>query len=522
MATTNPTARCRCPRCMVRELTGPVILITIGLLFLLGQVHPALSFWEKTWPIVLLVFGALKLGEALASSEGHAGTSATVRPRRRSVFGGVLLLLMGLIFLAQNFRGDFGFLELFWRWWPLLLILWGMAKLLDRLAAQHTGEGPPRTITGGEIFLAGVLILLGLGVGAAYHVRNGPYAPIEFPGLNEYSFSQDVAVKSVPANSRISIRTQRGDVVVRAEDAAAIQVLVKTRARGWNENQARRLSEEVSVAIAPDGDGYEIRPQGEGNRVSVDLEVHVPRQASIVARTGRGDVQVTGIVNNVSASSGRGDVEIRDAGGDVDVDVRHGDVKITGAKGDVKLAGSGRDVDISSVAGSASVDGEFYDPIRLEKIAKGVHYLSQRTDLTVTQVAGRVELTAGGLEITDAPGNLNLKTREKDITAENLGGRVRIENRNGNISLRFAQPPKEDVEVVDQSAGITLTLPAKSSFEIHAEARSGDIDSDFDEPSVTKISDDHGNSRLDGKVGARGPQIHLKTTYGSISIRKAP
>lgn len=503
----------------MRGLTGPVLLITVGVLFLIGQVNPNLWFWGKTWPIVLLVLGALKLSEALASSEGHLGTSAAVRPQRRSMFGGLLLLLMGAIFLAQNLRGDFGFIGIFWRWWPLLLIFWGLAKLLDRLAAHRTGEDPPRTITGGEIILAAILILVGLGMASAYRFHGQDF-PAEFPGLNEYSFNRDVPVKSVAANSHISIRTQRGDVVVRAEEAANIQVMVKTRARGWNESQARRLSEGISVEIVAAGAGYEIRPRGEENRVSVDLEVHVPRQATIVARTGRGDIQISGIVNNVSLNSGRGDVDVRDAGADVDIDVKHGDVKVAGAKGDVKLSGSGRDVDISNVAGSTSVDGEFHDPIRLEKIAKGVHFKSQRTELTVTQVAGRLEFTSGGLEIMDG-GNLNLRTREKDITAENLSGRVRIENRNGNVSVRFAQPPKEDVEVVDQSAGITLTMPAKSSFEIHAEARSGDIESEFDAPLLTKMSDEHGNSKLDGAVGVRGPQIRLKTTYGSISIRKA-
>lgn len=524
MATTTPplpAVRCRCPRCTIRGLIGPVLLITIGVLFLLGQLRSDPWFWGKTWPVILLVFGALKVAAALASSEGHVGTNAA-RPRRRSsIFGGVLLLVMGTIFLIQNFHGDFGFLEIFLKWWPLLLILWGVAKLFDRAAAQHTGEEPPRTITGGETGLVIVLIVLAVGVGTAYRFHNGGYGSMDFPGTSEYSFTQDVPVKDVAANSRIAIRTERGDVVVRAEDVATIQVLVKTRARGWNESQARHLSEGISVAIEPDGDGYEIRPRGQGNRVSVDLEVHVPRQATIAARTSRGGIQITGILNNVAVTTGRGDVEIREAGKNVDVDVRHGDVKIAGVKGDVKVVGTGRDVDISNVAGSASVDGEFYDPIRLEKISKGVHYLSQRSDLTVTQVAGRVELTSGALEITDAAGNLNLKTREKDITIENVVGRARIENRNGDVNLRFAQVPKEDVEVINQSAGITLTLPAKSSFEIHAETRSGDINSDFDEPPVTKVSDDRGNSRLDGKVGGRGPQIRLKTTYGAITIRKA-
>ena len=62
--------RCRCQRCTIRGLMGPAILITIGVLFLLHQ-----SNWEfgigRTWPVILLVVGAVKLAESLASSEGH-------------------------------------------------------------------------------------------------------------------------------------------------------------------------------------------------------------------------------------------------------------------------------------------------------------------------------------------------------------------------------------------------------------------------------------------------------------------
>jgi cell wall-active antibiotic response 4TMS protein YvqF len=70
-----PTAtRCKCARCTCRALMGPAVLITIGVLFLLGQVHSDLGFFEKTWPILLLVIGAIKLAEALASPEGHVSS----------------------------------------------------------------------------------------------------------------------------------------------------------------------------------------------------------------------------------------------------------------------------------------------------------------------------------------------------------------------------------------------------------------------------------------------------------------
>jgi len=55
----------------MRSLTGPAIVITIGLLFLLHQVHGGHFYFGNTWPILLLVIGLLQLASALASREGH-------------------------------------------------------------------------------------------------------------------------------------------------------------------------------------------------------------------------------------------------------------------------------------------------------------------------------------------------------------------------------------------------------------------------------------------------------------------
>lgn len=42
------------------SLTGPVILITVGLMFLLAQFVPGWGI-GKTWPALLIVIGVLKL-----------------------------------------------------------------------------------------------------------------------------------------------------------------------------------------------------------------------------------------------------------------------------------------------------------------------------------------------------------------------------------------------------------------------------------------------------------------------------
>ena len=87
--------------------------------------------------------------------------------------------------------------------------------------------------------------------------------------------------------------------------------------------------------------------------------------------------------------------------------------------------------------------------------------------------------------------------------------------------MRFSSAPKEDIEITNASAAITLSLPESSSFEIAADCHSGDIDSEFEADSLKKTTTGSGDSHLEGKYGnGRGPKITLKTSYGSISIHK--
>ncbi len=63
--------RCNCPRCMIRGLMAPAVIITIGVLFLLDQTRGGyLSFWN-TFPVILIVIGIISLASTLAPADGH-------------------------------------------------------------------------------------------------------------------------------------------------------------------------------------------------------------------------------------------------------------------------------------------------------------------------------------------------------------------------------------------------------------------------------------------------------------------
>ncbi|MGH9710310.1 MAG: LiaI-LiaF-like domain-containing protein, partial [Candidatus Acidiferrales bacterium] len=80
--------------------------------------------------------------------------------QRRSIFGGLILILIGVIFLLYEYHPEMEIGRLFTHYWPLLLILWGVARHFDHLLATRSGEARPPGISGGEIGLIILLLLV--------------------------------------------------------------------------------------------------------------------------------------------------------------------------------------------------------------------------------------------------------------------------------------------------------------------------------------------------------------------------
>lgn len=445
-------------------------------------------------------------------------------PRRVSgIFPGLVLLAVGILLLLHNY-GGLDLSRVFWRWWPLVLIFLGAIKIYERAVASRTHDPGAARISGGEILLVlGLMALLSVVIGVDYFKGNVSDKFREIDIGDAYPFDLDVTPVHVPPNARITVRGLRGNITVRPADTSDIRVTGSKQVHAWNENDAQRRAGPVSVEIVPNGDGYEIHSNNAGDsRVSVDMDIQVPLKASVTIRNERGDILISDMSTPVSVTSGNGDVEVRNTGSDVSVEMHKGDVKVSDTKGDVKISGKGGEVNIASATGSFTLDGEFYGPIRADKIAKGLRFVSQRTDLTLTQLTGHMEASSGNLEVVDAPGDLTLRTNRYSVTVENATGKVSVSNRGGDVDLRFSSPPKEDLEVDNSNANISLTLPESTSFSIQADCHSCDVDSEFSSDTLKKTSNESGDNHLEGHYGSssRGPKITLKTSYGSISIRK--
>ncbi len=445
--------------------------------------------------------------------------------RNNGLFTGLVLITVGSLLLLHNYRGmQLG--DVIKHWWPLALIFLGAIKLYERTVASRSDDPNSARITGGEILLViGMLVLLCAVVGIDY-VRGGLEGNgIHWPASGDtHEIDLDVAPKAVPANARVTIRGGRGAITVRASDVPEIRVAGKKNISARNEEDAARRGGPVSVEIVQNGDGYEVHPTGLNagdSRVSIEMDIQVPKKSAVTVRNEKGDITISDMTAPVTIVSTSGDVEVRDTASDVSIEMHKGDVKVSDTKGDVKISGKGGQVDVASATGSFTLDGEFFGPIRADKVTKGLRFISQRTDLTLTSLTGHMEAASGNLEIVDAPGDITLRTNRYSVNIENATGKVKVDNRDGDVQLRFPTAPKEDVEITNTNADVSLTLPESSSFSILSDCHSCDINSEFSADSLKKTSVESGDSHLEGKYGnGRGPKLTVKTSYGTLSIKK--
>jgi Domain of unknown function (DUF5668) len=119
--------------------TAAVILIGLGLLFLLHTTDLWFFNLDRLWPLILIGLGGLLLYRKTCSMSG--GYRRDGRPyRTRGLIGPSVLLTVGLLSLIESYNGPG------WdRTWPVLLLVIGVVKLLDRATPPPVQTMPPMT-----------------------------------------------------------------------------------------------------------------------------------------------------------------------------------------------------------------------------------------------------------------------------------------------------------------------------------------------------------------------------------------
>lgn len=452
--------------------------------------------------------------------------SPPVQPRApRSLAGAVVLILLGIVFLM----GTMGVLDWhnlgFWfaRYWPALIILWGVIKLVEYQNAQRRGTRYPGIGAGG-IFLLIVLIVCGLVATQAARVNWGMLRDEinidngDFP-LWGHTFSYDDQLQQdFPAGATLNVNSDRGAVTVNTSDDKQIHVTIRKRVAAENQQDADKWNTETKPQITVSGNTVILNAntQGAGDHwVSTDMIVAVPRKAAVNVSNRRGDISVNGRDGNVDLSSQRGDVSANDINGNVNLNLDHSSARVSQVSSDVTIQGRANDVSVEDVKGMARLSGEFMESVKLARIAKGASFKSSRTDLEIGQLNGDLDLDSGDLRANDMVGPVRLETRSKDIRLIGVNGDVRLRDQNGDVEIHMNK--LGSVQVDNRRGDVQLYVPEKASFQVEARGQGGEIQSDF---SQLKIDNGHQMATASGSVGSGGPRIVVNNEHGTIEIRR--
>lgn len=445
--------------------------------------------------------------------------------RGSSIFAGLLLVALGILFLIGIYYPHVRLGHWIALYWPVLLIIWGVAKILDYAAAQHSGEPRPRVVSGGEAALIAALVIVLGGFVIRDWARNRfPNVHIEMPEFGpSFSRSETLPPQTLPKDARLAIDIRHGDIAVQGHIGDQLLVQAQKKVWGLSETSANRAMQQAQVKVDESDGLYRVRPlfgRGERGQATADLALQAPTSASIAASTDHGDIRISNINGSIQAHSGDGDVDVRKAGSNVAIDMNHGDARISEASGNVRVTGRGGDVAISDVNGSASVQGPFDGSIDARNVSQSVQCTLPWSAITIGHLDGKLETDLGDVSLSGASGPVKIVTHNADISVKNASGRLDIADAHGDIEVALSAPPREDIDITDDAGDVDVTLPAGSRFQVEAVSRGGDVESDFGGEGLN-VSNTDASGQITGTVGgASGPTIRIATTYGTIHLRK--
>jgi DUF4097 and DUF4098 domain-containing protein YvlB len=175
------------------------------------------------------------------------------------------------------------------------------------------------------------------------------------------------------------------------------------------------------------------------------------------------------------------------------------------------------------------------------KLSIETDYLERNARVTVnytisvpkTVPVEQIKTTNGSVEITGTTGDAFIKTTNGSIKVSDTEGTVELRTTNGNISItgasgiRLAKSTNGSIEVsvlnfVDNAeitttnGSVTLAVPENINADIDLKTTNGKISASQIQMLVEEISKNH----VSGKLGSGGNSITIRTTNGSITLKK--
>jgi DUF4097 and DUF4098 domain-containing protein YvlB len=401
-----------------RSLTGPLILVIIGSLFLWRNFHPEAPIYEIMalyWPFLLILWGALRLIEvAWPGSNWKSGFS-----------GGEVVLVVMICLVGSGMWVGYRH-GANWNW--------------EGLNAFGNEYDYPVTAKAPAAGMKRIVFDIARG---NIKVTGGDTQEVAVSGNKVIrSFSREDADRA-NNNTPIEVVPEGDHLLVRANQDRA------------SDNQ--RVSEDIEVTV-PRSIAVEARAR-RGDFEVGDVDGDVTLGGS------RGDVRLSRLGGNARVEVSHSD-----------------SIRAIDVKGHIDVQGEGSDLSLENVQGQVTINGAFSGTLDFKNLAKPLEFQGARnTELHVEAVPGNISMDMGEFTANGLTGPVRFVTRSRDIKIGRFSQTMTIETEHGNIELDPGMPVPA-IEARSGAGNIELTLPAKAAFHLEATAERGDATNDFGPP----------------------------------------
>jgi DUF4097 and DUF4098 domain-containing protein YvlB len=300
-----------------------------------------------------------------------------------------------------------------------------------------------------------------------------------------------------------------------------LRVVVHKKLYAQNQNDANKYNDGTRPQITVTGSAVLLNANTNGageHGVESDMDIFVPHDAMVDVASKRGDVNINTRKSDVRVTLQHGDVMLDEITGAAKINLDKGSIRASNIGGDLDIEGHIDNVTVDECGGAVHLSGDFFQDMRLSKIARTVTFKSSRSDMEIASVPGEIEIASDSVRGNEINGPSRVVTRSKDIHLEAVSGDLQIETSNGDIEVHATNKlPVGRMTITGKHGDITLTLPANAGFQIEATTRKGDISSDF---GAIKVSETNGKSEASGTVGNGSAKLQITADTGDIRISK--
>jgi len=299
-----------------------------------------------------------------------------------------------------------------------------------------------------------------------------------------WAAAEDVIKKTFEAapGGQLVLDVDRGSIelVTAASGGCEIQVTRKAK------NQ--KILDEHDITFAKEGDKISVNAKGKqasswfGQSLQVEYVIAVPEKFDVDLKTAGGSVRVTGLHGKVKAHTSGGSMKFEKLEGPLNANTSGGSITVAGCQGPVEVKTSGGSLKLSDITGDVSA-----------KTSGG--------SISCSRLVGKsVVHTSGG-----------------SISASGIKGQIDAATAGGSVQASLEGQPAGECSLKTSGGSVAIELVEDITADVDAKTSAGSVSSDF---AVNPPQDPKKKSELQGKINGGGPLLTLRSSGGSIRVKK--